>query len=155
MSMPPGMDMGPGPDATTSMHPSSGDSKTAMAPRELLNGNPRHLMSQMELVADRVEQAAERNLGTNATPARSPARSPDLSSCIHGLCSQVSASPSPPNADCFQPVSPHWISIDISTLIDPLTGRSTGTLTGLHSPATGTAPPTIPAVDRLLTALRI
>ena len=159
MSMPPGMDMGPGAGAGTRMHPGSGDSESQMAPRELVNGTPDHFMSRMEFVTDRVEHAAGRNLRTNAMPVPSPVPSPassnDLVYCIHGLCSQVSAWASPPSAGSFQPGSPHSISIDISVLINPLTGPLTGALTGLGASAIGTAPPMIPAADRLLTPLRI
>ncbi len=156
MSMPPGMDMGPGAGAGagTRMHPGSGNSENRMTPRELVNGKPGHLMSRMELVTDRVEQTTRRNPRTDATPAPSPAPSNDLLYCIHGLCSQVSALASPPSAGGFQP-GPHSISIDVSVLINRSTGPLPSHLTGLRVSAIGTAPPKIPAADRLLTPLRI
>ena len=151
-----GMDMGPGAGAGagTRMHPGSGNSENRMTPRELVNGKPGHLMSRMELVTDRVEQTTRRNPRTDATPAPSPAPSNDLLYCIHGLCSQVSALASPPSAGGFQP-GPHSISIDVSVLINRSTGPLPSHLTGLRVSAIGTAPPKIPAADRLLTPLRI
>jgi len=111
-----------------------------------ISGMPGHSMSmsrQMDMSTERFAQVTKPELGTSAMPDHSKT----VSSCSHEACGQISVSASPPSAGHFQPNSLHWPAINIAI--------SARLLTGVHLIGPRTQPPKIPAVDRLVTTLRI
>ena len=97
-----------------------------------------HTMSNMEMSADGIEQAAERRFGRQHSVR-------NVSPCVHEACSQSSALASTPTfgandspTDCPQPVS-----------------QTRNVPSPVYLNEVGTSPPDIPAIVSLATELRI
>lgn len=134
MSMPPGMDMGP--DHSEGMKgPDTGI--------DAIPDHSNYVSSRMEMTAERFEQAAKPETGTNVTAHHSKT----VSFCTHEPCRQVSASIFSSKVDRFQIDSLHWIAVGILSLLNPYIT--------FHRIRVQTPPPKMLALDRLTTSLRI
>ena len=133
MSMP-GMDMG------------ASNAENSMGPETVKRAMPAHSVAmspQQEMIAERLEHGTKTQLGTSSMHDHSNR----TSTCAHEVCSQVSASASPPNADHSQPSSLLWIPTYISNPVN--------LWTAFHWISPGSPPARILAVDCLTTSLRI
>ena len=139
----PDTNMSPMPSHSMSSGMGLGRSQSMSAPQERLNARPDRAMSmspQMEMVPERFVSATQRE--TRRADHRKA-----LSPCTHGLCSQVSASASPPGGSRSQCNSLHRTAI---VILSPL---HVGT--GFHWIKLGIPPPKVLTADHLTTILRI
>jgi hypothetical protein len=134
MSMTPGMDMG------------SDQTEGPMGPDTAMSAVPGHSMSmspQQEMATQRFEEATKPEMRTGTLHDHSKS----LSSCTHEMCSQVSASASPPGADHSPPNSLHRIASGISSPVN--------LWIDFHRVRLGTPLPKLLTADCLITTLRI
>jgi hypothetical protein len=139
----PDTNMSPMPSHSMSSGIGLGRSQSMSAPQERLNARPDRAMSmspQMEMVPERFVSATQRE--TRRADHRKA-----LSPCTHELCSQVSASTSPPSGSQSQYNSLH------STATISLSPLNLGT--SFRWIKLGIAPPELLATDCLTTILRI
>lgn len=139
--------------ADTKIHPMPGHSKSSdmgpvrsqsiRTPQGHLNARPDRAMS----MSPQMEMAPERFVNPTQPETRRSDGSTPLSPCAHGLCSQVSASTSPPSGSQSQYNSLY------STATISLSPLNLGT--SFHWIKLGIPPPKLLAADRLTTILRV
>jgi hypothetical protein len=141
MSMPSDMDMGTNHSAGMIV----AGTAVMIVPSTAVT-TPVHSMSmsaQAQIPTKRFDCATKSETGTTGMPDHSKT----VSSCTHEPCSQPWASVSPPRGDHSQLSSPHPMAISISNFHNLCIGATSIRL--------GTHPPKLPAVERLITTLRI
>jgi hypothetical protein len=130
----PGMDMG------------SDEGENSAASDTVLVAAQAHSMRmapQQKVVTERFEQDTEPETTTNAKYDHMNG----LSSCVHGVCKQISVSASPPRLGHCQLVSLNHVAVRFSGVV-----RLSVTF---YSTNFGSLPPRPLAADNLVTALRI
>jgi hypothetical protein len=118
----------------------------SMAADTKMDATPSHLMSMSprpKMLTERLMSAPNPGMESNGIPGHSGR----LSSCTHEMCSQISASTSPPRVDRVQSNFLHGVSIHIASPV------KLGT--DLQWIRLGPPPPEILSAERLSTILRI
>jgi hypothetical protein len=139
----PDANMNPMPGHSMSSDIGLGRSQSISTPQGRLNARPDRAMS----MSPQMEMAPEQFVTAPQPETRRTDHSTPLSPCTHELCSQVSASTSPPSGSQSQWNSLHWIA---TVILSPL---NLGT--SFQWIKLGIPPPKLLAADRLTTILRI